>query len=48
MEMPKERLSLGTGCLVVSAGLSVAKREIEVAHKSPGGVGWAEFGPKRN
>ena len=38
----KERLSLGTSCLVVSAGLSAAQGEIEVGHKLPGGVSWAE------
>ena len=32
---------------MVSPGLSVAKREIEVGHKLPGGVGWDECGPQR-
>ena len=36
------------GLSVVLAGLSVAGREIEVGHKLPGGVGWAECGQKRN
>ena len=38
----KERLSQGTSCLVVSAGLSADEREIGSGHKLPGGVGWAE------
>ena len=44
----KERLSLSTSCLVVLAGLSVPEREIEVGHKLPGGVPWAECGQKRD
>ena len=31
---------------MVSAELSAA--EIEIEHKVPGGVGWAECGPKRD
>ena len=33
---------------MVSAGLRVAKREIEVGHKLPGSVGWDECGPQRH
>ena len=33
---------------MVSAGLSVPEREIEVGHKLPGGVSWAEGGQKRD
>ena len=48
---PKGKSRSGTSCLVVSAelcvvsaGLSVAEREIEVGHKLPGGVSWAVCG----
>ena len=39
---------VSAGLCVVSAKLSAAGREIEVGHKLPGGIGWAECGWKRD